>query len=102
MFVLDLTGDAHGDWRQLFTHLDEIPGTPAKRLNASYEKSKTFNRVFRATRNWETAILAAQKVYKNAKSWNAFLDERDGKKTVAAPAQAKELPRLAVGQRDAA
>lgn len=89
MFVRELTGSEQGDWQKLFGYLDEIPDPPAKRLNPSYEKSKTYARTLRATRNYEKAIDAARTAYDRAKAWNAFLDKKAEETAPALPAPQK-------------
>lgn len=96
MFLLELTGSEQGDWRKLLGHLDEIPDQPAKRLNPSYEKSKTFNRVLRATGNTERALLASRKTWDNAKAWNKFLDDKAKQAAPALP-PAKMPKALTIG-----
>src|SRR6266705_886170 len=95
-FVMELTGDPHGDWRELFEHLAKISSPPPKRRNPSYEKSKAYYKTLVATRNYDSALKAACRAYEDAKEWNEFLD----KKQQPAPAlpPAKTPPALEIGK----
>jgi len=75
-FVMELTGDPHGDWRELFEHLAKISSPPPKRRNPSYEKSKAYYKTLVATRNYDSALKAACRAYEDAKQWNEFLDKK--------------------------